>query len=172
MIFKEVQYFRQWWILFIVCTSTLIPLVFVVRQLIHEKTFAFGAPPVVVIVIVAFILLSVLGLLIFLHLETTITSQEISYHFSPLPVKTRHILWEEVDHVYIRKYRPIGEYGGWGIRGLSDKNRAFNVSGEMGIQLVLKNGNRILLGTQKPREVEQFLKEIGKFNPPVEETKK
>ena len=51
------------------------------------------------------------------------------------------------------------DYGGWGIKyGL--KGLAYNISGNFGIQLELKSGSKILIGTQKPDEVKKLLDEI------------
>jgi hypothetical protein len=48
-----------------------------------------------------------------------------------------------------RTYRPIGEFGGWGVRGLSRRNMAYNVSGDQGVQLTLRDGDRVLIGSQQ-----------------------
>jgi hypothetical protein len=38
--------------------------------------------------------------------------------------------------------------------------RAYNVSGDKGLQLILKNGKKLLSGTQKGRELNEFLAHI------------
>jgi hypothetical protein len=62
----------------------------------------------------------------------------------------------ELSKYEIRTYQPIREYGGWGIR-YGSSGKAYNISGNTGMQLELKDGTRILLGTQKP---EEFLKAV------------
>jgi len=49
-------------------------------------------------------------------------------------------------------YSPISDYGGWGIR-YGSIGKAYNVSGNRGVQLELLNGERILIGSQKPEEL-------------------
>jgi hypothetical protein len=44
------------------------------------------------------------------------------------------------------------------------KNRALNVSGSFGLQLVMKDGAKMLIGTQKPQELEDFLKSLPVAN--------
>ena len=56
----------------------------------------------------------------------------------------------------IREYKPIMEYGGWGIRGFGS-NRALNIKGKIGLQLVFKNGQKLLIGTQKADEIVKIL---------------
>lgn len=52
----------------------------------------------------------------------------------------------------MRTYSPIKEYGGWGYRITLKNGKAFNVTGNKGIQLVLKSGKKLLIGTQQESE--------------------
>ena len=52
----------------------------------------------------------------------------------------------------VRTYRPIREYGGYGIR-YSSKGKAYNVSGDRGVQIELLNGERLLIGSQRADEL-------------------
>jgi hypothetical protein len=48
----------------------------------------------------------------------------------------------------------------WGsLRGFGS-NRAYNVKGDQGVQLVLTNGDRVLIGTQRPQELESAIASI------------
>lgn len=57
-------------------------------------------------------------------------------------------------------YRPIREYGGWGIRGFG-RRRALNMRGDRGVLLHRKDGSTILIGSQKPRELLAALGQAG-----------
>ena len=57
-------------------------------------------------------------------------------------------------------YRPIREYGGWGIRGFG-KRRALNMRGDRGVLLIRKDGSTMLIGSQKPRELLAALGQAG-----------
>ncbi len=71
--------------------------------------------------------------------------------------------WEDISKAYIREYKPVAEYGGWGVRGFfSSSGRAYNVSGNVGLQVELKNGKKILIGTQKQETIEELLARINK----------
>jgi hypothetical protein len=98
------------------------------------------------------IMVLTMALLGSLKLYTRIDAGGVHYRMSIFHWKEQHIPWEEVDQIYVRKYSPILEYGGWGVRYGMRKGRAFNVRGNYGIQIVKKNGKKILLGTQKPDE--------------------
>ena len=100
----------------------------------------------------------VLGLLILWFaivggLDTEILAGGIAVQFRPL-TKRHFYRWSEIESIEARKYRPIFEYGGWGIRGFR-KNRAYNVSGSEGLQLVFKDGKRLLIGSQQAAALEE-----------------
>lgn len=78
----------------------------------------------------------------------------------------RHFFtWNEIESVEARTYRPIFEYGGWGLRGIG-KNKAYNVSGNEGLQLVFKDGRRLLIGSQMGPALEaaarKAMEKVGK----------
>jgi hypothetical protein len=58
------------------------------------------------------------------------------------------------------EYRPISEYGGWGIRGFG-KKRALNTRGNRGVLLTKTDGSTLLIGSQKPRELLDALAKAG-----------
>jgi hypothetical protein len=51
----------------------------------------------------------------------------------------------------------VREYGGWGIKGWSFKSVAYNISGDRGVQLTLRDGRRIMLGSRRPDELAQAI---------------
>jgi len=104
------------------------------------------------------------GFLLFmvLRLQLKVTVSESGIYFEMPPFKKPTTLKpEEIESAFVRKYYPIRQYGGWGWRGIKDK--AYNVSGRWGIQIVLKNKKRILLGIQKHEDAARALESIG-FN--------
>ncbi len=58
-------------------------------------------------------------------------------------IRTRHIL-----RAYVRQYDPLREFGGWGIRGKAE-NRAFTFRGKEGVQLELRSGKKVLVGSHQ-----------------------
>ena len=57
----------------------------------------------------------------------------------------------------MRQYRPILDYGGWGIRWGPGKGWAYNVSGNRGVQLELLDGKQLLIGSQNPEKLAQMI---------------
>ncbi|MAD97222.1 MAG: hypothetical protein CMB99_07855 [Flavobacteriaceae bacterium] len=84
------------------------------------------------------------------------------YRFFPFHLKYKLILWKEIANCYVRKYDAVTEYGGWGFKGgalwKKSNGKAINVSGDIGIQLELVNGKKLLIGTQKESEATRVIK--------------
>ena len=57
----------------------------------------------------------------------------------------------------MRKYSAVKEYGGWGIKGWSQQKVAYNVSGNEGVELTLRDGRRVMLGSQRAPELAQAI---------------
>jgi hypothetical protein len=81
--------------------------------------------------------------------------------FFPIHQKWYHFSWDEIDKYEKIEYRPILEYGGWGIR-IGIHGKAYNVSGNRGIRLVFSTGKRLLIGTQRPDDFERTINELMK----------
>ena len=107
----------------------------------------------------ALLCLGITALFVSLKLITRVTNQGISVQFKPLHRKLVMFPFSDISQYSVRTYRPILEYGGWGIKRGSG-GLAYNVSGNKGLQLVLKDGKRILIGTQKPEHLENTLYSI------------
>jgi hypothetical protein len=97
-----------------------------------------------------------------------IRTDGIYVSFPPLRNFYTIYYWENIDKLFIREYNPIGEYGGWGIKGRGN-NLAYNVSGNIGIQLVLINDSKLLIGTNQPEEIANVLTRLGKLDYLIEQ---
>jgi len=75
------------------------------------------------------------------------------------PFATREILFDDIATFQARLYAPIREYGGWGIRGAAMKSRkmAYNTKGNWGVDVELKDGRFVMIGSQKANELEEAI---------------
>jgi len=64
----------------------------------------------------------------------------------------RIIPYYQIVKVDAKRYRPIREYGGWGVRGIAPV-KAFNVSGNRGVLLSLTDGQYLMIGSQRPDQL-------------------
>ncbi|MBB6002758.1 DUF6141 family protein [Arcicella rosea] len=99
---------------------------------------------------------------IIIKLETKIKADGIYVRFFPINLSFKFYAWEDLTICLVRAYNPLFDYAGWGFRG-TQKNRALTVSGNRGIQLVMKDGTKLLVGTKKPDEVTEVLKQLGQL---------
>jgi hypothetical protein len=153
ILFKETQRFNSWWIwlLIIVCVGfSIYPILDTIQSGIP---FSNGQ------LMGIFVLILVLLLFILLKLETEIKEDGIYVRFFPFHWKPRFFAWENISHMEVKKYSALKEYGGWGIR-FGRNGTAYNVKGNKGLQLKLNNKEGILIGTQRPEELEKMIKEI------------
>ena len=163
IIFYEQQQKNQWWYWVLLGGLNLWTIYGCIRQVVFG--IPFGNKPtndVMLIIIMVSILLITLALLS-VKLVTLINKDGIFVRFYPIQLKQKSFLWDEIEQVYVRKYNPVLEYGGWGYR-LGFSNKAYNVSGNIGLQLVLKNGQKMLIGTNRPEELTEVLKRLGKIS--------
>lgn len=64
----------------------------------------------------------------------------------------RIIPYDQIVKAEAKTYRPIRDYGGWGVRGIAPV-RAFNVSGNRGVLLSLTDGQFLMIGSQRPDQL-------------------
>ena len=155
-LFSESQRFTQWWMWVLMIGGSIAVLAIIIRAGFFNDELEPTREIMVLIALVA-LLLAIL-LVYFIRLDTKINESAVYYRFFPLHQQFRLREWSQVDKAFVRKYNPILEYGGWGIRlGLSGKGWAYNIAGNKGLQLELKNGKKCLLGTQKSDELQRVI---------------
>ncbi|MGC8739831.1 MAG: hypothetical protein ACP5QZ_06710 [Candidatus Sumerlaeaceae bacterium] len=91
-----------------------------------------------------------------MRLETEVRTQGVYVRLRPF-WWMRLNLRDCVSHEPV-VYRPIRDYGGWGIR-YTWKGRAYNARGNRGVRVNLRDGRHILLGSQKPEELDAAIAE-------------
>lgn len=152
-IFKEEQRFTQTWLIIIIVISLIVTLAIILKEIDKLTTSE------IIISIGTIILAS--GLIFLFKLTTRIDEKGIHYKFFPFHLKFKTVFWNDIENAYIRTYDAISEYGGWGIRGgtlwYKAKGKAINISGNIGIQLKLKDGKKLLIGTNKKEQAQDVL---------------
>jgi len=156
--FSEVQRFRQRWLWILLGASTLAVLAVFGHGLIEQLAFGrpWGNRPVadgtlILISILALLFMAgMLSLFAILQLITVVDGSGIHLRFRPF--RMRLIAFGEIAECASRRYRPLAEYGGWGLK-YGRRGWAWNISGDQGVQLVLKSGQRLLIGSQRADEL-------------------
>ena len=158
--FLETQKFKQWWIwliLLIPFASSIIALYYSPPDFSNSETLSNTIGGLIAVSVTALLLFS-------FTLKTEINQTGISYRFLPFHFKMKTIEWSEIQDCYVREYKPIMEYGGWGIRFSFRNGKAYNTMGNKGLQLIFKNNKKLLIGTQKEEELTKIIEQLKKQN--------
>ncbi len=112
---------------------------------------------VVALMIVIWVILHYIKLMVYIDKEG------IHYRFPIFIRREKLIPKEQIVSYDVRKYRPLFEYGGWGYHSkyfYMDKSIAYNIAGNIGLQLYLAEGKKLLLGTQRPEAMKRAMKRL------------
>ncbi|HUH18763.1 hypothetical protein [Albibacterium sp.] len=164
ILFSEQQRFKQWWFWLIFLGIDALFLIGVYKQIIDGQQF--GDKPMsnegLIIITIIVVLLTVAFALI--KLETQVKHDGIYVRFFPFRISFKHYPWDSISSSFVRKYRPLVEYGGWGVRfSVFGSGTAYNVSGNIGLQLIFTNKKKLLIGTKKPDQLTEVLNKIGQL---------
>lgn len=137
---------------------TILSIVVAVVSILHHDSYETESIVGTSIVVIVFGI--ILWIFSISRLETTIDSTHIYYRFPPFVNNEKKLSSQDITELKVRTYRPIWEYGGWGYRLRLRSGRAMTVAGNKGLQLVLSNGKKLLIGTQKPEELNRAVKKL------------
>jgi Family of unknown function (DUF6141) len=157
VLFREVQQFRQWWLWLVLAPG---PLLIGYRA---YHSLILGTHPQPGKLQLFFWLVAGAGLPILLYslrLVTEVRSDGLYLRFIPFHLSFLGFPANGIRSFEARTYSPIREFGGWGIR-YGWNGKAYNVSGNQGVQLELHDGKRILVGTQQPMEFVSAMKKLA-----------
>lgn len=156
---SEEQQFRQPWLMVAItagCIASILGFWFAIVSLSRGSS----APNLGVFILAAEAL--AMGLFMALLLSTKMITEVrwdgLLVRAYPLNRLRRFIPYGEIASCEARTYSPIREYGGWGIK-YGRGGRAYNISGDQGVQLVMKSGERLLIGSQKADELAAAIRE-------------
>jgi Na+/melibiose symporter-like transporter len=153
LFYEEKQFLRSNAMIWFAIASLLITFLALVLNFSAKESDWIG------MLILSIVIVSIVPLLLLASVHLRIEKEGIYIRYFPFHFKPLFFNWSEIDHFELRKYDPLSEYGGWGLKG-SKNNRAYNVSGDMGLQITLKSGRKLLVGTANPKKMEVALLEI------------
>lgn len=159
-LFREEQRFTQWWfwLLILACVS---PAWYIWwRYLILRRPLEGEEMPDWALWLL-WLAVGVLLPAVFasMRLITVVRHDGVYVRFVPFHWRWVKIPAEQIRSVQARQYNPLLEYGGWGIR-YGARGKAYNVSGNWGVELQFPNGRTLLIGSQRAEELEKAVREI------------
>lgn len=149
--FHEEQRFRQPWIWLVVLGVAVLQWWGWVQQILLGQPF--GNNPAPDWMVWLFWALFGIGLpLFFVYLRLVVEVRDDGVWLRFVPLTKRAIPFEQIELVEAVDYKPLRQYGGWGVRGLGS-NRAYNVSGSQGVRLRLRGGDIVVIGSRRPQDL-------------------
>ncbi len=173
ILFRETQRFRRvsFWVLAAVTVlgiaaiaiylviGYLQPFIGYVDELPEMREHVPGAMPIWVACLLFVAIMGAGWLMYAAHLETEVRPSGLFVQFFPFHLSFRRIDLQNLAKVEATEYRPIRDYGGWGIR-YGPAGKAYNVSGNRGVKLTFRSGTDLLIGSQRPEELAEAIKTI------------
>lgn len=158
--YLESQRMKTWWVWLILGLSQGVLLWGLIQQVLLGVPWGKRPTSDAMLIVANAILVAVLLLVALMKLETRINSTGVYYRFPPFQWKWKKIEWSHVDEVHVIHYSLL-DYGGWGARwGGPNHGWGLCVSGNRGIQFLLDNGGKIMLGTKQPSKVAEFIETL------------
>jgi hypothetical protein len=156
IIFEEEQSFVGTWMWFLVIGISLLSIAGTITSyfLVEDPEGFIG------LLIASLVTICIVALFYTSKLYVSMDKEAIYFRYPPFVNSEKVIRKNDLQELTIRKYRAIREYGGWGYRHRFRSGRALTTSGNVGMQIVAKNGNRILIGTQKPELLERAIRQL------------
>ena len=146
-IYEENQKFTQWWLWVILLSFPIMS----VGPFDENETNVYHV----------LIGLAIPLLFYLIELRIKVNEDGLHYQFFPFHLKAHIVKLEDIEKYKPMEYSPLKEYGGWGIK-FGFKGKAYNVSGNKGVKIYLKNGLNIMFGSQKHNELAKALKRVRK----------
>ena len=145
-LFTEKQRFNQWWLWLLLAVSLAVPAILLFKEA-SEKSGGFSG---------LIIILSVIILFVVLRMTTVVTKENIQLTYFPFVNKTINLA--DIETMKVINY---GFVGGWGIRFWTQFGTVYNVRGNKGLHIKFKNGKQLVIGTQKPQELEKVVEQLN-----------
>jgi hypothetical protein len=147
-VFREEQYF-DWRVYALIASVEIVTALALLHGRARSLELVLGL--MVGIALVMFVVLFLL------FMTTEVTPTDVRVWFGWVPVYRRIVPIGAVRRIEIVTFRPIVEYGFWGIRSGRDGSRALIARGNRGVRLDLTDGSVLLIGSQRPEALASAL---------------
>lgn len=160
VLFYEEQRFRQWWLWLVIIIPFFATLFGVSMDLLRTEDANQAAEKAIALVAVIVIWIVIGFVVWWIRMLTVVRADGLYIKFLPFIWKEKKIDLDEFNAMRAGQYRPLVEYGGWGIR-YGWKRKAYNVMGNQGVELHRPDKSILLIGSQRPRELAEAIASIS-----------
>jgi hypothetical protein len=157
--YQEVQYYRQRWILLLLlAVSGLSWYSFLLQIILGTPTSTTPLPNWLVFTLFILLGIGVPLLIFFTKLVTEVTDESLNIKFKPFANQTFPI--KNIAAVESVEDGPFKDIGFWEISWGAGNPRIYNICGYKGIEISLRSGENILIGTQNPDQLARVINNL------------
>ncbi|WP_406662370.1 DUF6141 family protein [Methanolobus sp. ZRKC3] len=151
--FREEQKFNQWWMQFLVLLTVVFMWYAALSQFVYGKPVG-NDPASDVSMLIMWIVFGIIFpvFMYSLRLSVEVRNDGLYIQFYPFHFSPKKTPFENIRNYGVSNYRPLRDYGGWGIR-YGPKGKAYTTSGTRGVLLDFTDGKRLMLGSQRADEL-------------------
>ena len=95
--------------------------------------------------------------LLFTRLDVEVQPDKLLIAFGPVHLIRKRISFADIDSVRGLTYRPIREFGGWGIRPRGSRT-AWTIRGNQAVKVTLQSGKEVYVGSRFPQRLEERIR--------------
>ncbi len=169
--FKEEQKLDVWWLKILIIALLIVSLEPIYFGLITQLSTGepWGDKPmsdtglIITAVVVTAVMAGVVFLMFFSKLSILIRGDGIHVSFFPF-FREKIFSPDKIERYEVRKFKPIAEYGGYGLRYSIRHGKAYNMSGNMGLQLYFNDGKKLLIGTKRSEALKRAMDKLMSEN--------
>jgi hypothetical protein len=152
-IFKEEQTYRGTWLMYLILMLE-IPSLILVSVVVFSGD-SDSTEGIIALFAVFGVMALVMALIFNIKMETRIDEKGVHYRYYPF-IRWRLIGKNQIRKAEVKTFSPLTDHGGWGIKG-NRTTKAYTVLGDTGLLIDLREKKNVLLGTQKPKELSEFI---------------
>ncbi len=153
--FAEIQKFDQWYIWVVPILSLGLWTFAFIKQIIFQIPVGDRPASDIEIMLIGLIPISIIALFRFIKLTTETDGNSLSVCLFPFCRKKVTIA--SIESIEFITYKIVG----FGCRLGTEYGTVFNVKGNHGFQILTKNGDRFLVGTQRSSEILAICTKLG-----------
>lgn len=169
--YKEEQRYTQWWVWLLILlffAAITLPLWYIfIEDIIRRKgsgaSAGFDGELLFSAVLITIIIVPIILLFKSIKLETELTSSAVKFRYLPFVRKWRTIEASAIESWSVEKYS-IAKHGGWGMKHRSGRHKSYSVYGRVCLNLKLKDGQIIIIGTQQKSAIDYAMKKLMQRN--------
>ncbi|MCE2611764.1 hypothetical protein LVD13_02190 [Flavobacteriaceae bacterium D16] len=153
--FKESQRFTQWWLWILLFGLLTLPFYGIVQQLILKEPWGSKPMPDWGLILFALGMVAFVYFFYNIQLKTWIHTEGITISFPPF-FSNKDFKISDIASAEVVTYG----FTGYGLRYSLKYGTVYNVKGNKGLAITLKNDKKFMIGTQHPAQVEEVVKHL------------